>query len=85
MEIKFYFLAFILLCRAYAHADTQLDRLAKEQQKIDNNTAQENRIDKKDVFSKVEDKNIIDIELPAEKNVTLSKISSSKMNFWVIK
>lgn len=67
MEIKFYFLAFILLCRAYAHADTQLDRLAKEQQKIDNNTAQENRIDKKDVFSKVEDKNIIDFELPAEK------------------
>ncbi|MCL6746286.1 ShlB/FhaC/HecB family hemolysin secretion/activation protein [Kosakonia sp. R1.Fl] len=68
MEIKFYFLAFILLCSARAYADTQLERLAKEQQKNDNNTTLENRIDKKDVFSKVEDKNVIDFKLPAEED-----------------
>ncbi|MFE4125820.1 ShlB/FhaC/HecB family hemolysin secretion/activation protein [Kosakonia sp. YIM B13605] len=68
IEIKFYFLAFILLCSARAYADTQLERLAKEQQKNDNNTAQENRVDKKDVFSKVEDKKVIDFKLPSEKD-----------------
>lgn len=68
MKIKFYFLVFILLCSARAYADTQLSRLAKEQQKNDNNAAQENRIDKKDVFSEVEDKNVIDFELPFEKD-----------------
>lgn len=67
MKIKFYFLAFILLCSIRVHADTQLERLAKDQKKNDNNIAQENQIDKKDVFSKLKDKNIIEFELPSEK------------------
>lgn len=68
MNTRFYFMLLLVVsfCNLNAFADTQLNRLVKEQQKNDNNTLQESRVEKKDVFSSVENKSVAEIELPQE-------------------
>ncbi|HEY1847222.1 MAG TPA: ShlB/FhaC/HecB family hemolysin secretion/activation protein [Buttiauxella sp.] len=67
MNIRFYFTLLIFLCGSFnAGAELQLNRLVKEQQKNDNNTLQESRVEKKDVFSGSSDSTASDIHFPKE-------------------
>ncbi|WP_434777968.1 ShlB/FhaC/HecB family hemolysin secretion/activation protein [Neisseria sp. Ec49-e6-T10] len=62
-------LIFVTLCCSFqATAQVNLNRLIKAQEDLDKNTRQENKIEKRDVYSSVEDSAITDIELPIEEN-----------------
>lgn len=57
-----------LVCSTHAADETNFNSLIKTQQDIDKNTRQETRIEKKDVYSSVDNSQFSGINLPVEEN-----------------
>lgn len=65
MKSRFSLITFIFLFFSVnAFSEAQFDRLVKDQQRNDNNTLRENRVERKDVFSSKQDVFIENIKIP---------------------